>query len=475
MTKKNSSRSTKLVMASALAMSAFVPALAVGAEEVQAPLFKEYKNLKDGSYNVTFDAYKLADYSPNYKAISGQFNTSAVLEVEDGKYYAIIETKESSASLIEGLSVGDSEGEIIQEPNDTFKTKKFKVEISNPTELTSSAVEVRYPNGIMTHTFGFVINSITAPVYVYKYNETTNTATDELSIMGTYINPDVKVYTGQDGYDVELTFAQGQYVVDFDVPGTETSLVSETPVEGSENVIKIYKIHTQDYSQLFESTMTINVPQVPGYENLPHTVQLQFGGQVKSPFTDLTSGDWAEDYILGLYSKGIFKYDSSFRPGNVTERYQLALMLQRAFKYNVPAGNPTFTDLPSYFDTETKNAIKALSSANIIKGLDAAGTQFGPTKSISRQDAAIMISRVLTEKGLLPKENVTLPYNDYTSPAADSTDAYALEIDKALKHLNGYGIMSGDQNGNINATNTLTRAEMAKILSVSLELLKTQN
>ena len=445
-------------------------------EVVKYKKVKSLPTLANGIYDVTYDAYDPKTGAANYTAITKQLPREIKLEVEDGEYYAIFSTNPSSNAFIIGVEVNGVEAERISGEMIKDDVQEFRVKIDSLTEIYEAKAITHRGNPEVPHAypFNFAIDAqnieVPQPVFVYKYDEANKVYTDQLSTMGTYVDENIVLTATETGYDIELTFAQGQYVNDFDIVGVETTLAEE--IEVGNDTVKVYTFSVADYTKLYESTMTISVPEIPGYENKEYKVQLQFGGKVKVPFSDLAQADWAENYILGLYAKGIFKYDSSFRPGNVTERYQLALMLQRAFNYAVPSGDSTFGDISGY-DSETQRAIKALSNAKIIKGLDAAATQFGPDKSIYRQDAAIMISRVLTEQGLLPKEEVILPYNDYTSPTADA-DAYTLEVDKALKHLNGYGIMNGDAAGNINAKGTLTRAEMAKMLSVALELLKTQ-
>ena len=144
-------------------------------------------------------------------------------------------------------------------------------------------------------------------------------------------------------------------------------------------------------------------------------------------------------------------------------------MLQRALKLEVPATS-TFTDIEKY-DAETKNAIKALSNYGVINGVNTEKTLFAPSGKISRQDTAIMINRLLEKKGFVATEDATtisfVDVKDATNGSAYEKEAYA-----AITQLNALGIMTGKGGNKFDPKGTLTRAEMAKVLSVTLEVLE---
>lgn len=93
-------------------------------------------------------------------------------------------------------------------------------------------------------------------------------------------------------------------------------------------------------------------------------------------------------------------------------------------------------------------------SVGIVSGYEsAAGQIFGSTQSITRAEAASMISRMLEEKGydLLP-----IDYADIDAPAFAK---------KCMGQLLSIGIINGDTNGNLMADSKMTRAMASKMLT----------
>lgn len=422
---------------------------------------KDFPVIANGVYDVKYDAYD-KDGLDGYTAITRQLPQNIQLEVKDGKYYALISTTEATNAYILGLSIGGKEAEVVSGTAEANTKRVFRVELDSLTEKVDAEVITHRGDVTKPHpyTFGFALEAedlvLPVPVYVYEDGKA------NISNMQDYIDSKVLVSADTEGYTIELTFTQGQYVEAFDITGATVAQKS------TEDTVKVYTIEVDDISKVYDSTMTITVPQIPGYESKPYTVQIQFGGDVKTPFTDISTS-WANSYILDLYSKKIFKYNNQFYPTNNTERYQFALMLQRALKLEVPATS-TFTDIEKY-DTETKNAIKALSNYGVINGVNTEKTLFAPSGKISRQDTAIMINRLLEKKGFVATEDATtisfVDVKDATNGSAYEKEAYA-----AITQLNALGIMTGKEGNKFDPKGTLTRAEMAKVLSVTLEVLE---
>jgi heme-binding NEAT domain protein len=423
---------------------------------------KKFESVADGTYAIQWDAYK--EKVGNYTAITSHFSKDAKLVVKDGKYTVEISTSEKSADMIKGLKIGGKDATV--DANGVYK-----VEISSISALQESSVHVVVAAANMDkwYDFGFAIETAnlelpkagttpvkpmpevtgtTAPLFVYK------DGTNELSIMqNKYTDDEVTITETAAGYDVDVTFPEGQHLIDFKVEGATVALKSEE-VEGA-NTVKIYTVSVKDLSTIYNATADLKVV-VNGatlYE-MPHTLQLQFGGK-QNPFTDIVK-DGHYGYIVNLYSAGIFKEADKFNPKDPLKRYQFALMLNRALDLEVPA-TTNFTDIAK-LDAETQDAVKALNAYGIINGTTA--TTFGAGDGIKRQHAALMIYRLLVKNGY-ESTGATANFTDLPKDA---------EAVKAIAELNHLGIMTGYQ-GKVTPNAVLTRSQMAKIVNNTLNVL----
>ena len=160
-------------------------------------------------------------------------------------------------------------------------------------------------------------------------------------------------------------------------------------------------------------------------------------------------GHWARDVIqAGVQAGYINGYaDGTFRPDAVVTRAQFAKMLNNAIGL-MNTTNISFPDTPAtqwYYD-EVRKAV----SAQYINGYTD-GT-FRPDSTITRQEAAVMLSRVVTA----PKE-----VKNGTFPDAAKIDSWAKE---GVNTIFSKGYIQGDTKGNFNPKSSLTRAQAAKII-----------
>lgn len=131
-------------------------------------------------------------------------------------------------------------------------------------------------------------------------------------------------------------------------------------------------------------------------------------------------------------------------------------MIARAL--GVTSNNPTpFTDVQNkWFIKE----VQALAELGIVTG--ATATTFQPGNNVTRQQAATILYRMLKHKGYKSTTTAaSLTFND----AAQISD-YAKE---AIAELQAKGIMTGS-NGYVNPKANLTRAQMAKLLKNTADL-----
>lgn len=176
-----------------------------------------------------------------------------------------------------------------------------------------------------------------------------------------------------------------------------------------------------------------------------------------TPFTDIEDTVWAKDAITTLRRYAIVKGDGNglFRPNATITREEFLAMLLRLFEIEVNnAGAYTFTDVESgawYVDT-----VATAYSMGIVKGYG--DGKFGIGDSITRADMAIMIYRMCEVQGVsLAAVEKAILFNDY-----DKIPEYAYEQIGILQQAD---IINGDDKGNFNAVNPVTRAEAAVALN----------
>lgn len=433
------------------------PVEEVKEEKVYTP-GKTFESVANGTYDIVWDAYN-SEKVGNYKAITNHFSPKAKLIVKDGKYSVEVSVAATSKEMVAGFKIAGKEA--------TEKDGVYTVEIPSISELHEAGVHVVVPAAKMDkwYDFGFAIETADlelpkaevkpAPVESVKMAVTAlKNGTQELSIMhDKYLDDEVTVTATEGGYDVELTFPEGQHLLGFDVEGASVALKSEEKV--GNNTVKIYTLSVKDLEEIYTATADLKVV-LNGtvlYET-SHDFQMKFAEKNSTtvPFKDIAKNG-NKDAIINLYNKGIFIAAEKFNPGNNLKRSQFALMLNRALKLDVPA-KANFSDIAKY-DAETKTAINALNGYGIINGKTA--TTFAPGQDITRKQAALMIYRLLEKNG----------YKASGEVAKFSDMPKEVEASKAISELNKLGIISGFE-GKFNPENKLTRSQMAKILNNTL-------
>jgi len=421
---------------------------------------KTFESVKDGEYAIKWDAYN--EKVGNYTAITSHFSPDAKLIVKEGKYAVQLTATEKAKAMLAGLKIAGKEA--------TEKDGVYTVEIASISDLQAASVHVVVAAANMDkwYDFGFAIETanLDLPKAEAKPTEPTATkmpvtaykeGTQELSIMhNKYLDDEVTVTATEGGYNVDVTFPEGQHLLGFKVEGATVALKSEEKV--GNNTVKIYTVAVKDIKKLYtaEADLKVVLNGAVLYETT-HKFQMQFGDQKPAtmPFTDIAN-DIHKDYIVNLYEKGIFKAADKFNPKDSIKRYQFALMLNRALNLEVPA-TTQFTDIAK-LDKETQDAIKALNAYGIINGSSA--TTFSAGEGIKRQHAALMIYRVLEKNGY----QATGATSNFTDLPKDA------EVVKAINELNHLDIMTG-YNGKVTPNIVLTRSQMAKIVNNTLEVI----
>ena len=159
---------------------------------------------------------------------------------------------------------------------------------------------------------------------------------------------------------------------------------------------------------------------------------------------------WAKEAVLVLYNDKIVSgYDNgNFIPNNNVSRAEFVKMVVGAFKPESNGEQISFGDV-----TESDwhyNYINTAVKSGIIQGDD---KKFSPNSQLTRQDAAVILFRVIQKKGL----NM-FKQGSFGDEAEISE--YALD---AVKSMSGAGLVSGYE-GKFNPKNNITRAETAQMV-----------
>ncbi|WP_139992332.1 YDG domain-containing protein [Paenibacillus paridis] len=179
------------------------------------------------------------------------------------------------------------------------------------------------------------------------------------------------------------------------------------------------------------------------------TFNVAFGAA--ESFKSDIEGTWAESQVSDWIDKGyVTGYeDGSFKPNNTITRVEFIALINRSYGFTETA-DVSFSDVASssWIYTEVSKAIKA----GYIKGY-ANGT-FGANKPISRQEAAVIVDRLLN---LTNTDSAAASFTDSSSIASWAKAA----VDAAVAN----GILQGYASGaNFKPNQPLTRAEAVVVL-----------
>ena len=167
-------------------------------------------------------------------------------------------------------------------------------------------------------------------------------------------------------------------------------------------------------------------------------------------FKDI-SGHWAEGLITRAYDQNIVNGypDGRFYPNKSVTRAEFASMINNAFHINIDYGPTNFKDVAydKWFYKDVSTAVTATYAGGF------SDNTFRPNTPITRQEAAVMLSNILPnykEKGNLKS------YRDYKLIASWAS--------AALEKLIGRQYFGAYDDGLLHPTDSLTRAQAAKIL-----------
>ncbi|MBY0223397.1 MULTISPECIES: NEAT domain-containing protein [Sporosarcina] len=477
MTKKQSSRATKVVLASLLAASLSIPTAAsanIGTSDKAATTIAATVATDQV---IDFHVYKPGTNEPQ-PAISGHIVPQGKLIEKDGEYEAQLTIPAKSAPMIAGLQTKQGETYV-----DATEVKNADGTITYSFPMATDTV---YPGKIhvvvaaanMDHWYDFDFKAQVAKeeaeavknvaVQVFK------DGTSEESIMKNYMSPTASVKKVTNGNEVTVTFPKGHYIQEFKIDGKKIAIATEDKSTDE----RTYTFNVADLTKLVDAELHVIVDEAGVKYDSNHKVQIGLDGVKPSdkpvvnptpsanPFKDIDK-DGNKAAILALYEKGIVKGADQFNPRNNITRSQFALMVARALDLN-STQSAGFKDIANITDKERVGAINALAEAGIVKK----GDKFNPNNTLTRQQGALMLYRAVNYAA--GKE---MSYGDtslsYYADRALITDP---ETKKAFALLYAGDIMTGSKTTDgktvINPGSPLKRTQMAKILNGSLEFME---
>ena len=184
-------------------------------------------------------------------------------------------------------------------------------------------------------------------------------------------------------------------------------------------------------------------------------------GKVVTAFSDVSLGHWAKEYIEKLYTKGVINGtgNNAFSPESRVQKQDFVKILIGALDISSSNNPSIFADCPdgAYYTPYVIAAYKK----GLVQGVDDA--HFGAGVNIKREDAAVIIDRVLS------MYNYEIPEKEIKFSDEDNIAGYAKE---AVARAAKAGIFSGNEQGNFNPKSALSRAEACAILCRLAEKVK---
>lgn len=187
-------------------------------------------------------------------------------------------------------------------------------------------------------------------------------------------------------------------------------------------------------------------------------VDAETAGEINAAprYTDMTF-HWSRDMVEALSEAGVISgyEDGSFRPDETVTRAEFAKLVSQCMRLDGDAVYP-FQDVEA--DAWFAPFVYRCASAGIVRGYDG---EFRPQEEITRQDAAVMIHRMLSARGAAA--NGAAVFADQ-----DQIAAYAREAVAALADA---GVITGYENL-FSPEDLTTRAEAAAMLCRAMAYLQ---
>lgn len=179
-------------------------------------------------------------------------------------------------------------------------------------------------------------------------------------------------------------------------------------------------------------------------------------------FTDLE--DWMCTAVYRMYHRGIAQGVSaeSYQPNVIMTREQSACLLMRYLDVApvlIPPQPPKFAD-DEQLSAYARDGVYAAAALGVMQGIG--DNFFAPQETISRQDMAVMVHRMMAVMEILP------PNIEVEAPTFSDWDQVESYAERAMAELVSLGLLRG-ADGYLRPLYPVTRAEAAQILSNVLD------
>ena len=272
------------------------------------------------------------------------------------------------------------------------------VDTANSTEITANSTLPGVTDGTDTAAYVFVesedgANTMTYPLTVKFEKEKTEAKLNSVTINGVTAKPDANnKVTVTLPMATEITALKPAFSV-----STGAFLSKVGTASGTFNSNDVVTSGTQ---MNFTAPKTVYVYSENAKNMNTYTIEVK----IDDGFSDVKPGDWFYSYVMDAVDRGIIigNGDGTFGPHTNVTRAQFATMMARVdgFDKNAEYTNP-FSDMQG-ITGETLNAIAYCADKGYITG--DGDTTFRPNDTISRQEMAVIISRVMK----LDVENVEI-------------------------------------------------------------------
>ncbi len=176
-------------------------------------------------------------------------------------------------------------------------------------------------------------------------------------------------------------------------------------------------------------------------------------------FSDLGGFEWAEKSINKLHNDGVIsgKDNGIFAPEDSVTRAEFIKMIVLALFETDSSANSDFADVDK--NSWSYPYISTAFKMGLVHGN---GTGFGTSDNITRQDMAVIISRCMEKKNLIPSSQDSSVFDDDNLISDYAKGAVAL--------MKVEGIINGKGNNMFAPLDNLTRAEAAVIIMRVIDL-----
>ena len=180
------------------------------------------------------------------------------------------------------------------------------------------------------------------------------------------------------------------------------------------------------------------------------------GNSDNEVFSDIADVEWAGEAIAELKKLGVIDGvgNGRYEPNSAVSREALVKMIILAYDMKVDNASSSFTDVAN--DAWSYPYVSSALASGLVTGVT--DTFFDAESSISREDAAVIIYRAYEKK---------VGSVEASESFADESDIaeYAVKAVAAMKNL---GVINGYEDGSFRPKKSITRAECAKMIYLSL-------